>query len=340
MKVTLIQETHSDLTVVNAARCSFDKASSWLHDHACERYNEDQQGLTDIVCDYKPHLRLSQADSKLISYLAKHNHWTPFAHPQEVFELEIDSHGLLYFLIRANLSGFEWSPDITNSTLKVRGSLYAWLTNHEYLPKDIANSILTILYMKYPVSTEAILGHPVCKDTMRRTKIIPAAVKYGLYDELTHHTLRIHCPIFVKRQLETHRRNLVMTDIEDLSQNEVSRRYVDSEPEIYYPDDWKIQSKNKKQGSTGEGVSDVERTLINSNYSHHVHKAVAYYKKFNDVGIAHELSRMILPQSTYTTFWWTGSLKAFKRVFELRLKDDVQPQTIDIVELMRKEITS
>ena len=53
----------SDLTVVNAARVSFDSQSQFEIDHA---------GMPG----------LAEKDIKLIRYLAKHNHWTPFAHPQ------------------------------------------------------------------------------------------------------------------------------------------------------------------------------------------------------------------------------------------------------------------
>ena len=52
MKVDLIDSMGTDLTVVNAARVSFDKTSSTLDDK----------------------------DIKLIKYLAKHNHWSPFSH--------------------------------------------------------------------------------------------------------------------------------------------------------------------------------------------------------------------------------------------------------------------
>tara|TARA_R110000803_G_scaffold49157_1_gene102137 strand:- start:149 stop:781 length:633 start_codon:yes stop_codon:yes gene_type:complete len=52
MKVDLIDSMGTDLTVVNAARVSFDKTSSTL----------------------------DEKDIKLIKYLAKHNHWSPFSH--------------------------------------------------------------------------------------------------------------------------------------------------------------------------------------------------------------------------------------------------------------------
>ena len=74
--VELMDHMGTDLTVCNAARVSFNKESEWgLDFDAIERlkscpYNKDDVRL------------LKEKDEKLIRYLAKHNHWTPFAHPQ------------------------------------------------------------------------------------------------------------------------------------------------------------------------------------------------------------------------------------------------------------------
>ena len=84
MKIEVLDKGHvelmdcmgTDLTVCNAARVSFNKESEWgLDFDAIERlkscpYNKDDVRL------------LKEKDEKLIRYLAKHNHWTPFAHPQ------------------------------------------------------------------------------------------------------------------------------------------------------------------------------------------------------------------------------------------------------------------
>ena len=65
--VEYVDHMGSDLSVVNAARVSFNKASDW---------------------EEEPHWsgnaprKLQPRDEKLIAYLAKHKHWTPFAHPQ------------------------------------------------------------------------------------------------------------------------------------------------------------------------------------------------------------------------------------------------------------------
>lgn len=68
MKAELIDHMGSDLTVVNAARVSFDKESEW-------KINESTSGTEHSKS-------LSERDDRLVHYLASHKHWTPFSHPQ------------------------------------------------------------------------------------------------------------------------------------------------------------------------------------------------------------------------------------------------------------------
>lgn len=69
IKVELIDYMGSDLSVVNAARVSFHKTSDW------EYFSDDGfKGLND-------------KDKKLIAYLAKHDHWSPFAHTSLQFRI-------------------------------------------------------------------------------------------------------------------------------------------------------------------------------------------------------------------------------------------------------------
>ena len=200
MEVTLLDHMGSDITVVNAARVSFAKASS---------YREDASGWHMI-----------NEDIKLIEYLAKHGHWSPFTH---------------------------------------------------------------------------------------------ATVSF-----------RIKAPIFVARQLAKHQVGL--------SWNEVSRRYVDSEPEFYCPDkgQWRLKAVNVKQGSSGEtlqgtpyedtcGRAYTPRALMK--------KCVSMYTSMIDKGICPEQARMVLPQSMYTEWIWTGNLYAFSRVCNLRLDSHTQRET-------------
>jgi thymidylate synthase (FAD) len=193
MKVELIDHMGSDLSVVNAARVSFEKTSEVFTDK----------------------------DAKLIRYLAKHNHWTPFGH------------------------------------------CYA--------------------------------------------------------------TFRIKAPIFVARQLGKHQVGLVW--------NEVSRRYVDSEPDFHLPTEFRLRADNVKQGSSDETTLDGRDSYIKT-----VNKCLDVYKELLASGVCPEQARMVLPQSMMTEWWWSGSIAAFARVCKLRLDFHTQKETRDVAELISNEL--
>ena len=191
MKVRLVDHMGSDLSVVNAARVSFAKESEW-----------------DIIPDAGPvESLLQERDEKLIKYLAKHNHWSPFGHASMQFHIK--------------------------------------------------------------------------------------------------------APVFVARQLVKHQVGLVW--------NEVSRRYVDDEPEFYNPTEWRLAAENKKQGSSDETIE------------YHLGSTLEFvkttYSNMLKLGIAPEMARMVLPQSMMTEWYWSGTLYAFARVCNLRCKPDAQVET-------------
>ena len=74
MNVELIEYMGSDLSVIDAARVSFDKKSEW-------DTIKDADGTVKNV--------LNNKDARLLKYLAEHNHWTPFSHPQITFRITI-----------------------------------------------------------------------------------------------------------------------------------------------------------------------------------------------------------------------------------------------------------
>jgi thymidylate synthase (FAD) len=213
MKVDFIDKMGSDLTVANAARVSFDKQSTWDYD-----YEEDVDPDNRTVSDQYT-LCLKEADKKLINFLARENHWTPFGHCSLQF--------------------------------------------------------------------------------------------------------RIKAPIFVARQLGKHQVGLTW--------NEVSRRYVDSDPEFYFPEKWRKKNPDKKQGS-------YEDEFVNLTFAEEcqpkavVNMARELYHAMIDMGVCAEQARMILPQNMYTEWYWSGTLFAFARVCKLRLKKDTQKETRDIAD--------
>lgn len=132
-------------------------------------------------------------------------------------------------------------------------------------------------------------------------------------------SLRVSAPIFVARQLAKHQIGLVW--------NEISRRYVDHEPEFYTPAEWRERAENVKQGS-GEAMK--EQGVARMFYEQAILEAQDQYRHLLGIGICPEQARMILPQSMMTTWIWTGSLAAFARVCTLRLDSHAQAETREI----------
>ena len=206
IKTTYIDHCGSDLTTVNAARVSFGKKSEW------------DQHLEDHISFHKVVNTLNDRDTKLINYLAKHKHISPFGHAFASFHIK--------------------------------------------------------------------------------------------------------APIFVARQLVKHK---------FLRWNEISRRYVDDEPEFYAPDVWRGRSADKKQGS--EGVVDLDEVhfctdswvqTLGSQLEILSGEMEDTYKALIEEGVAPEQARMVLPQSTMTEWYWSGSLDAFADMCRLRCKGDTQ----------------
>ncbi len=137
-------------------------------------------------------------------------------------------------------------------------------------------------------------------------------------------SFHIKAPIFVARQLVKHK---------FLRWNEISRRYVDDEPELYEPEVWRGRSKDKKQGSYGDVTGYAMNFVWWDDYKlgdqlEFYNKGVlAMYKRMIDIGIAPEQARMVLPQSTMTEWYWSGSLDAFADMCNLRCKSDTQAET-------------
>ena len=125
-------------------------------------------------------------------------------------------------------------------------------------------------------------------------------------------SFHVKAPLFVARQLVKHK---------FLRWNEISRRYVDSEPEFYWPTAWRGRSVDKKQGSTG--TISIDEISIKNDF----HLGIDVYNRLLDDGVCPEQARMVLPQSMMTEWYWSGSLDAFADMCNLRCTDDTQLET-------------
>jgi thymidylate synthase (FAD) len=146
-------------------------------------------------------------------------------------------------------------------------------------------------------------------------KLIKYLADHGHYSPFGHCFASFHvkAPVFVRSQLVKH---------EYLRMNEVSRRYVDTPPEFYHPEVWRSRVTDKKQGS-GEPLKHYED---GGSWGLYGSQLILYETMIED-GVAPEMARMVLPQSMYTEWYWSGSLDAFANMAKLRLKDDTQEET-------------
>ena len=155
-------------------------------------------------------------------------------------------------------------------------------------------------------------------------KLINYLAKHHHTTPFTHPqiTLRETVPIFVARQRFKH--------VVGFTYNEVSRRYVDDAPEFFYPDVWRCRPEGSvKQGSAGPIQHSVHATDM---YEVFVKKAIQLYKDMLSMGIAPEQARMVLPQSMLTSYYVTGSLAAFARMYTQRIDAHAQKEIQELAE--------
>lgn len=275
--VTLIDEPNSDLKVVNAARVSFAKKST----------------------------AFEERDAKLIQYLAKNNHWTPFAHCRTLTKIHLSVRWLGWM---CNVGGFG-----LRSTGKVEMNDLGEITYEHLLSYSLAHFNATPFPSGYSQPFKATCPHSVTALTglyIAGTSGIEAS-SWSEWPEEEPVTLHIKMPLFVAAQWKRSTVGIVY--------NEVSRRYVDDPPEFHVPSKWrKRPDKSIKQGSSDETLD-------------HIPSRPACYEEVYDEysyllgeDVAPEQARIVLPVSTYTELWMTCSLKALARVLKLRLDPHAQ----------------
>ena len=138
-------------------------------------------------------------------------------------------------------------------------------------------------------------------------------------------TLRMKAPISIRTQCFKSKVGFV--------ENEVSRRYVKSEPELFVPTFRHAPDGNIKQGS-GEELHEADNRRIQKYYTEACENAIKWYNEMIEQGIAPEQARFILPQGVMTEWVWTGSLLAFARFYNLRTDDHAQKEIQDLARMV------
>ena len=172
----------------------------------------------------------------------------------------------------------------------------------------------------------------------REERLIRYLAEHEHTSPFRHATLmfRFKAPLFVARQLWKHIVGITPEfDLEDRFSgfsggkvdsgwNEASGRYVELQDEFYMPAEWRAQSASNKQGSAGP-LDDQPAAA--AAYRAGLDAAYTAYRRLRELGVAKEQARIVLPQSAYTQWIWTGSLQAFLHVVDLRVKPDAQWET-------------
>ena len=180
----------------------------------------------------------------------------------------------------------------------------------------VANAARVSFGKQSEMDTSDVWGPPTLKD--KDAKLIQYLAKHKHISPFGHcfASFHIKAPLFVARQLVKHK---------FLRWNEISRRYVDSEPEFYVPTEWRGKSDDKKQGSEGS-VDDIRPSLA----LNMVESSKQDYEYLLYKGVCPEQARMILPQSMMTEWYWSGSLDAFADMCKLRCAPDTQAETAEV----------
>ena len=162
-------------------------------------------------------------------------------------------------------------------------------------------------------------------------KLIKYLAKHNHWSPFGHCSAQFHikAPVFVARQLVKHQIGLTW--------NEISRRYVDSEPEFFEPNVWRGVADNKKQGSSDESIDINPKDDMVNDYQQALRSAKWTYEQLLRRGVCPEQARMVLPQSMITEWYWSGTLYAFATVCNLRCKPDAQQETREIANMIDKE---
>ena len=156
----------------------------------------------------------------------------------------------------------------------------------------------------------------------RDTRLINYLSKHSHWTPFAHTAITVHvkAPLFVARQLGKHQVGMVW--------NEVSRRYVTDEPEFYEPEGWRKAAENVKQGSSDERVKSYNTQALGLWHD----DALQYYSMLLEDGVCPEQARMVLPQSMYTEWYWTGNLVSFANMWKLRTDSHTQRETQEVAQ--------
>ena len=135
-------------------------------------------------------------------------------------------------------------------------------------------------------------------------------------------TIAFEVPLFVRSQLVTHY---------SLARSEFSMRYSEARPEFWVPtEDRPLVQVGKALDYRREMGTEQQSEAARLNIEQAAWSAWTYYSELLENGIAAEVARTVLPQSTYTTLWLTGNLRSWLSFLDNRMDPHAQWETQEV----------
>lgn len=326
--IELFEDEKNEKNVVNSARVSFDKRVEG---------------------------KLKKRDKRLIKFLVGHAHISTLFHniiQQRVERTFISLKECLSYMDKTSnkyhvVRRIDSIEQTKEGGVKVcsleRFSLFAGLTMGYFRDKP-----------------EAQKGFETCFETWTEEGLGMLPVKGAYTDiegempiELMTCSLRLSMPFAIKMQFfksdqgfrwtEKMPENLEATILNqeaDFSQNEVSRRYVDAEPDFALLDEWHYRpEKSIKQGA-GVPLEKADKEKADKLLLEMNEKSLQTYNELLNLNVAPEEARFTLTTSSITHFIQTGGLLDWARIHYLRSSPYAQKMIRDISSEIDSILTS
>ena len=134
-------------------------------------------------------------------------------------------------------------------------------------------------------------------------------------------SLRMKAPVPIRTQCFKHKQGFV--------ENEESRRYISSRPELYIPEFRLKPEGSIKQGSAG---THPDNYYWQSKYKRDCEYMIDIYEDMIANNIAPEQARFVLPQGCEVNWIWTGNVLAYANFYNKRSDPHAQKEIQDLAQ--------
>ena len=337
MKAEYIQHVGSDLTVVNAARVSFDKESEW------------EEVEVEVPVDCHPMTvavqRLAKRDEKLIGYLSKHGHWTPFSHCFVTLRETVP-----IFVARQrfkHMVGFSYN-EVSRRYVDSEPEFYIpnrWRLRAENLKQGSTNVAIDIeAKFRDKAAQKKNARRSPCSVKFHNWKA--RAVREGKEFNLTLDDIPwvLRCPILdIELDWSLGHGNGIQKNSPTLDRIDNTKGYEPGNIMVISS----LANTMKSCATPDELIKFAEAMLVQykgqfsrptSDVAEFYEECKRLYKELIDAGMCPEQVRMFMPQSMYTSYYVSGSLAAWARMYKQRIDPHAQEEIRDLAQMVGEVI--